>query len=82
MDVGETFYASWNGLQGKWVVTEVVVSSCAAVFEEYFESDDTYTSQGPMEVTMDIRVKLIGTEEELPTQKGLPKVRRSLPKGK
>ena len=82
MDVGETFYASWNGLQGKWIVTEVVVSSCAAVFEEYSMCGDDVVSQGPMEVTMDIRVKLIGTEEELPAQKGLPKVRRSLPKGK
>ena len=82
MDVGETFYASWNGLQGKWIVTEVVVSSCAAVFEEYFENDDIYVSQGPLEVTMDVRVKLIGTEGELPAQKKLPKVRCSLPKGK
>ena len=82
MNVGEVFYASWNGLQGKWIVTEVVVSSCAAVFEEYSMYGDDVVSQGPMEVTMDVRVKLIGTEGELPAQKKLPRVRCGLPEGK
>ena len=66
--MGETFYASWMGLSGMWMVTEVCGNYVGAL-------------ELP-EVTLDIRIQLVDVEGQGRTQGALPAPRPRLSGGK